>query len=83
MNDTDIVGRDILFATNITNSFQAASGINSGIVRGLTSNASFTIDYKYNGDLTSDSGEIVYIENLNPISRSASQTETIRLTLEF
>jgi hypothetical protein len=83
LNDAELSGRDVLFTTNIKNNFQVASGSSDGIVRGLTSNAAFIVNYKYGGDLTNDSGEIVYIENLNPISRNARQTETIRLTLEF
>jgi len=38
---------------------------------------------KYNPDLVKGSGKVLYIENNDPISRSISQSETIRLVLEF
>lgn len=39
--------------------------------------------YKYEGDLVRGSGEIIYIENIEPITRSNTQSETIKLILEF
>ena len=39
--------------------------------------------YKYEGDFVRGSGDIIYIENIEPISRSNSQSETIKLILEF
>lgn len=38
---------------------------------------------KYSPDLVKGSGKVIYIENNDPISRSVSQSETIRLILEF
>jgi hypothetical protein len=38
---------------------------------------------KYQPDLVKGSGELMYIENLNPISRSNTQSETIRIILSF
>ena len=75
---------DYLYVTNISNIFDL-EGLNGagGVVRGLTSNAYFTIRDKYNGEIVPDSGEILYLENLNPITRDVKQTETIKLILEF
>ena len=39
--------------------------------------------YKYEGDFVRGSGEVIYIENIEPISRSNSQSETIKLIVEF
>jgi hypothetical protein len=39
--------------------------------------------YKYEGDFVRGSGDIIYIENIEPILRSNSQSETIKLILEF
>jgi len=45
---------------------------------------SFTLgSVKYNPDLSKNSGEVLYIENKSPISRSVSQSETIKLTVKF
>ena len=38
---------------------------------------------KYTSDLVKGSGKVLYIENNTPISRSISQSETIRLILNF
>ena len=38
---------------------------------------------KYNPDVVKGSGEFIYLENLNPISRSNTQSETIRIILSF
>lgn len=71
---------DYLYVTNVSNVFDLNSG---AIVRGLTSNAYFNARYKYNGEIVPDSGEILYLENLKPITRDFKQTETVKLILEF
>lgn len=38
---------------------------------------------KYNPDMVKGSGELIYSENLEPISRSNTQSETIRIILSF
>jgi hypothetical protein len=53
------------------------------VIRGLTSNTYFNASYKYNGEIVPDSGEILYLENLSPITRDYKQTETVKLILEF
>lgn len=75
---------DYLYVTNVENIFQDyASPDSDGVVVGSNSEATFTITAKYNGELVKDSGEVLYIENLSPISRSNTQSETVKLILEF
>lgn len=75
---------DVLYITDVRNMFQAAGESGSdGTVVGSSSGAQFTVSSKYNGDLVADSGEIMYLENLSPISRANSQTETIKLIIKF
>lgn len=74
---------DIMYVTNVKNPFVTTSDGGDGTIKGLTSNSYFIVANKYNGELISDSGEILYVENLNPITRSADQTEVIKLILEF
>jgi hypothetical protein len=46
--------------------------------------ASYTLgSIKYVPDIVNRSGEVIYIENKDPISRSLSQSETFKLVLEF
>jgi hypothetical protein len=75
---------DYLYVTNVSNTFDL-QGINGsgGQIRGATSNSYFTARYKYNGEIVPDSGEILYLENLSPITRDIRQTETVKLILEF
>lgn len=74
---------DYLYVTNITNNFQTTADDGDGLMRGLQSNAYFTARHKYDGEIISDSGEILYLENVSPIARNYKQTETIKLILEF
>lgn len=72
---------DYLYVTNVQNTWQV--GASDGVATGNSSDAQFTVLAKYEGELVPGSGEIVYTENLAPIIRSNSQTETIKLILEF
>lgn len=74
----------IMYLTNVTGIFQTQGSPDSdGIVVGNTSGAQFTVDAKFNGDIVPDSGEVLFIENLNTITRANNQTETIKLILQF
>lgn len=77
----ELEGTDFMYVTNVQNTWQ--QGATNGISTGNTSDAQFTVTAKYEGELVPGSGEVVYIENLAPISRSNQQTETIKLILEF
>lgn len=77
------LNRDVLYVSNVSNTFNTVIDGGSGIITGLSSNAYFISQYKYNGDLVSDSGDILYIENINPIDRSSTRSETIKLILRF
>jgi len=84
LNDAISGPNDEMFVTNIKNIFQTVSSPEGdGVITGQTSEAQFTVTAKYNGDLVPDTGEILYLENLNPITRANNQTETFKLILEF
>lgn len=42
-----------------------------------------TVDGVINPDLKKNSGEVLYIENVQPIERAADQTETVNLVIKF
>lgn len=67
-----------MYVTNANNIFDIGEVIN-----GANSDATFVVSAKYEGDLVKDSGQVVYVENLSPITRSNTQTETVKLILEF
>ena len=75
-------GTFTMFLINVNKDFTTTASGGTGIVVGETSGAQFTAQYKYDGELVADSGQIVYIENINAVSRSPSQSETIKLILE-
>ena len=74
----------VIYATNVRNIFQDIGSTDSdGTITGQTSGASFILYNKYNGELVPDSGDVVYMENLSPVTRSNTETETIKLLLSF
>ena len=50
---------------------------------GVTSGATANLLYHYPPDLIPGSGEVLYIENESAITRSVSQTETVKIILQF
>jgi hypothetical protein len=69
---------NVMYVTNMNNVFDAGSEIINE-----SNTVSFTLSNKYSGDLVRDSGEILYIENVDPISRASNKSETIKIILEF
>jgi hypothetical protein len=71
-----------IFVTNQNGLFypgNTVTGNSSGATAVLSSGSS----YKYEGDFIRGSGDVIYIENIEPISRSNTQSETIKLIVEF
>jgi hypothetical protein len=56
---------------------------NGNTVTGNSSGAIASITAQWPGDIVPGSGKILYIENLNPITRSASQSETFKIIVEY
>ena len=56
---------------------------NGNTVIGNTSSAQATLSSQWPGDLISGSGEVIYIENTEPITRSSTQTETFKIIVEY
>lgn len=69
---------DYIFITNENQPFSTTATI-----VGNTSGATFSSVNKYNGDLIKDSGKVLYITNVEAVSKSNTSTETIKLTLTF
>ena len=58
--------------------------INTGnTLIGVNSGATVTLSSHLPSDIVEGSGEVLYIENVDPIERSASQSESIKLILKF
>lgn len=68
---------DVLYVSNVHNIFDTNSSISS------SSGGTFSLSYKYTGDLVKDTGQILYLENFQPLTRNTSTTETIKLILEY
>lgn len=56
---------------------------NGNTVIGNTSGAQASITSQWPGDLVPGSGKVLYIENIDPISRSAAQSETFKIIVEY
>lgn len=55
----------------------------SNVVTGADSGATLTINSIQKGDLVPWSGDVMYIQNMEPISRSNEQSETVKIILEL
>lgn len=68
---------DVLYVSNVHNIFDTNSSISS------SSGGVFSLSYKYTGDLVKDSGQVLYLENFQPLTRNVNTTETIKIVLEY
>jgi hypothetical protein len=58
--------------------------INTGnSIIGVTSGASANVTTSYPPDVVVGSGEVIYLENTDAITRSNTQSETIKIILSF
>lgn len=63
---------------------QNKGSVNTGVqIIGSNSGAFLTALSKYAGDLVHGSGEVIYIENTDPMTRSNTQSEIIKIVLKF
>lgn len=67
-----------IYLTNIKGTLNMANAI-----IGVNSGASANLLVAYPGDIVVGSGEIIYLENINPIARTNTQSETIKFVLSF
>lgn len=77
------VDDDVMF---ISNKFGIYNLDPSGVrnIVGVTSGATLeNLSNKYPGDFVVGSGQVLYIENLDPITRSGNKSEIIKIILEF
>lgn len=56
---------------------------NGNTIIGNTSGAEASIVAQWPGDLVPGSGKVLYIENIDPITRSAAQSETFKIIVEY
>jgi len=68
-----------IYLTDQTGSITASGGY----LLGLTSGAKFSMSNKYYPELVYGSGQVLYIENIDPITRRSDQSENFKLVLEF
>lgn len=73
-----INGNSVMYVTNQIGNFDVAND-----VIGESSGAVATIINKYSPELVFGSGTVLYIENVEPITRQPDQTETFKIILEF
>ena len=68
-------------ANTITGQSSSATGTPSTSTTTVDS-VVFTSGYNA-GEITADSGDVMYVENRSPITRAADQTENVKLIIEF
>lgn len=62
---------------------QSEIGGTQQYLNGDSSDAQFLVSGLVSPDIVPGSGDVIYIENFTPITKSSGQTETIKLVLEF
>lgn len=67
-----------IYVSNINNIFNT----NVNIINS-SNTVVFSLSNKYLGDLVKDTGKILYIENIDPITRQYNKAETVKVILEF
>ena len=84
---TDIQLTNAVFHSNTSANIYLTAvqgALNTGnTLTGVSSGATANLLFHYPPDLIVGSGEILYVENENTITRSASQTETVKIILQF
>lgn len=65
----------------VTNQFGIIN--TGGTIYGNTSHATATVLNKYQPDIIFNSGRIVYLENLEPVTRASGQKETFKIIFEY
>jgi hypothetical protein len=84
---TDIQLTNAVFHSNTSANIYLTAvqgALNTGnTLTGVSSGATANLLFRYPPDLIVGSGEILYVENENTITRSASQTETVKIILQF
>ena len=77
------VDDDVMFISNKFGIYNLDPGGVRNIV-GVTSGATLeNLSNKYPGDFVVGSGQVLYIENLDPITRNNNKSEIIKIILEF
>ena len=71
-------GNTVIYVTNQVGAFNVANDI-----IGVTSGAVASVTTKYTPELVYGTGTVLYLENVDPITRQPDQTETFKIVLEF
>jgi hypothetical protein len=66
----------------ISNKF-GTFNLNTDVVGNTSSVILENLNNKYPGDFVVGSGQVLYIENLDPITRASNKSEIIKIILEF
>ena len=69
--------------TNVKGNFLASDSTQTYEVSGATSGQRFKFTGKAGPDLVENSGEILYVENITPITRDDDQTEKVKVMIKF
>ena len=84
---TDIQLANAVFHSNTASNLHIThlkGVLNTGnTIIGQSSGATANLLFAYPPDIVRNSGEVIYFENENTISRSNSQSETIKIILQF
>jgi len=76
-----VSGSTRLYTTNQLGRFVVNTSVNN--IKGISSNTVATITSILPPDTITGSGDVIYIENISPVTRSNTTTETLKFIIEF
>jgi hypothetical protein len=73
------------YLSNVKGSFNVSDDASGSVEKiiSIDTGAEAKITSVIDGDLIDNSGQVIYIENMSPITRSNDQSEKVRIILEF
>lgn len=74
----DVGGTVTVYLTGVFGTLETGT-----VLKGVSSGASLSVSYKYEAEIVPGSGEILYVENHDPVGRQPSQAEELNLLLSF
>ena len=74
---------NVLAVTNKKGNFNESEAGSEVYIRGQSSEAQGYFTGEAGPDITPHTGEVIYVENITPITRSDSQTERVKLMIKF
>lgn len=82
MSGSILASYPLMLVYDVSDENGFVSGANSGLT-GLTSGAVASVSNVISHDLVRNSGDVIYLENISPVTRSPSTGETFTIVIKY